>query len=62
MKKILDPLPILVAGALAAVVVLLGVGWFDTSNPNRTNAMFYGTLGFVTGMLVQVGVRLFGVS
>jgi hypothetical protein len=48
-----------IAGAIGALALFILVKLFDSNN---TNPNTYATLGFATGVLVQVGVRLTGVS
>lgn len=53
---------VLVAAAIGAVVLLIEEQIIDTNNPGRGNIAFYALLGAVVGAMVQVGVRLAGVS
>ncbi len=52
-------IPALIAGALGAGLLIILVNFFDSGN---TKPGTYLGLGFLTGVGVQVGVRLFGVS
>lgn len=61
MKKAFELVPLLVAGAIGAFFVYVIVNQLDTTNPNRNNGI-YAVIGMVTGIGVQVGVRLTGVS
>lgn len=52
-------IPALVAGLIGAGVLIVLINFFDNTN---NKILTYLGLGFTTGTLVQVGVRLFGVS
>lgn len=52
-------IPALVAGAIGATLLIVLINFFDNTNPKPGT---YLLLGFSTGMGVQLGVRLFGVS
>lgn len=59
MKKAFEIVPLLVAGAVGAFAMYLIVSLFDNANTKQPT---YTLFGFVIGMLVQIGVRLTGVS
>jgi hypothetical protein len=57
--KPFEIVPILAAATIGGFVLLTLVALFDTSNTKLSNYWFFG---FLTGIGVQVGVRLAGVS
>lgn len=58
-KRPFEVIPLLVAGTVGAFVLYALVGLFDSTNTKQATYTLYG---FVTGVLVQLGVRLTGVS
>ena len=54
-RKIFEPLPIIVAAAIGAVAI-----WYALRNDVDTQKAL--AIGAVTGALIQISVRLFGVS
>lgn len=60
--KHLDLTSLLVAGMAGALLLLLVIELFDTTNNNRTNYASYLLYGFVVGMGVQVAERFTGAS
>jgi hypothetical protein len=54
-----EVIPLLVAGAIGMGVLILLISLFDNTNSKITT---YAMLGFLTGLGVQVGVRLAKVS
>lgn len=59
MKSPFELVPLLVAGVVGAGALLILISFFDNTNTKMTTYLF---LGFLTGMGVQVGVRVTGVS
>jgi hypothetical protein len=59
MKSPIEFVPLLVAGAIGAGVLVLLINFFDNTNAKTST---YLLLGFVTGIGVQMGVRVAGVS
>jgi hypothetical protein len=58
-KQPFEIIPILAAATIGGVILLALVALFDPTNTKLSNYWFFG---FLTGMGVQVGVRLAGVS
>lgn len=52
-------IPALVAGVIGAIALLVLINFFDNTNAKIST---YLGLGFATGVLVQLGVRVIGVS
>lgn len=58
-KKPFEVMPLLAAATIGGFILLALVTLFDNSNTKLSNYWFFGVL---TGMGVQIGVRLAGVS
>ena len=54
-----EMVPIITAGVIGTVALIILINFFDSDNSKFTT---YAFLGFVTGAIVQIGVRLAGVS
>ena len=55
MRKVFEPLPIFIAAAIGAVAI-----WYALRNEIDANKAL--AIGAVTGAVIQISVRLFGVS
>jgi hypothetical protein len=62
MKTIFQPVPLLVAAVVGALLLYLVSGVVNASNPSNAAAPNYLLLGALTGLGVQIGVRVVGVS
>jgi hypothetical protein len=61
MKHVLEPIPLLVAAVIGAIVLYL-VGVYQSQNNPTNAAPNYLLLGALTGLGVQIGVRVTRVS
>lgn len=64
MKEIFEPLPLIAAGIIGGITMVILVqvtsSYVQDNNPNPILLVAAG--GVVTGILVQIGVRTIGVS
>jgi hypothetical protein len=61
MKHVLEPVPLLVAVVIGAILLYL-IGAYQSQNNSTNAAPNYLLLGALTGLGVQIGVRVTRVS